>query len=725
VSKTRLIIAIHCHQPAGNLEPVFVQAHDQCYAPFIRALERHPGVHLGLHLSGCLLEWLEQNRPELLTELARLVERRQVELLGGGFYEPVLTAIPDGDALGQLELMQDYLQDRFGVTPRGGWLAERAWEPGAGRLLGLAGLQYTLLDEETLRPAGLAGERLSGYYTTEHAGKPLAIFPADRALRYQIPFRPVAEVLSGLRALEGRGVPSLTYADDGEKLGLWPGTHAWVHQQGWLEDFLAALEENAGWLETAAPGEALDAEPPRGRIYPPAGAYPELGAWSLPCEAALRLARLKQRAGEAGLEDELDVFLRPGGFAGFAAKYDAADRLRQKMLVVSRKLATARREAAEWSEDHEQARLGLYRAQGHDATWHGLFGGVYLPHLRQAAYRDLLEAECALDRMSQGDGAWIAFDQLDLDADRSDEALVESAELNAYLAPQHGGSLTELDHRASLSNLLDVLTRRPETYHRAEPAPAGAGPEPAASDEATLVGQLGEDAFPRRGFMDRFPAPATQLEGLQRGSYQEEGDFVAGAYQVVRMGIDEEGDCDFKAELARAGRLTRDGRSLPLEIVKRYAIPVDRAEVRVGYTLRNPGPEPLAFVFCPELNLGLSTPEACSWEYDGVVGPGPRAATAGEVQGTRWIALVDQHRRLRVRLECSPAASLWRHPVESLTRTESGLVRILQGVALAPRFELALGPGEELELSLRLELQALDQDALVPVAGPAGAGADA
>lgn len=715
MKKIKLIMTIHCHQPAGNLEPVIERAHERCYAPLLMALERHPGVRLGLHLSGCLLEWLEQNRPTYLTDLRRLVERGQVELLGGGFYEPVLTAIPDPDALGQLGLMQDYLEDRFGVKARGAWLAERVWDASAARLLGLAGLEYTLLDDAAFFQAGLPPGRLSGYYATESAGRPLALLPLDRGLRYAIPWKPVSEVLAELRALADQGVSSLTYADDGEKLGLWPGSHAWVHEQGWLEDFLAALEDSQAWLETAPPASLLDAEPPRGRVYPPSGAYEELGGWSLPAEAGARLAELRTRLEEAGLAETAAPFLRAGGFGGFLARYDEAERMRQKMLVVSRKLAQAAREAGAWSDEHEQARLSLYRAQGHDATWHGLFGGVYLPHLRAAVYRDLLEAECALDRFSQGEGDWIAFDQLDLDADRRDEALVETAQLNAYLDPGQGGCLTELDYRPAACNLLDVLTRVPELSHRPALDAQTGGPQPEAEEDELLAGRLGLDRVPRRIFLDRFPAPAAPLEAMLTGSYEEEGDFLQGAYQVERLGIDEAGDCDFEALLWRRGSLARQGRAAPLELTKHLRVPADRAEVSVRYQLKNPGEEPLEVAFCPELSLSLGDPEASAWEHDGLVGAGPRAATVGEVQEAGWIALVDRHRRLRIRLSQKPAAAFWRHPIESLSRSEVGLTRILQGVALIPRHELRLEPGQSATVELRLEILPLDEDAVVPL----------
>jgi alpha-mannosidase len=47
-----------------------------------------------LHYSGVLLEWLEERHPEFFDQLRELCGRGQVELLGGGYYEPILLSIP-------------------------------------------------------------------------------------------------------------------------------------------------------------------------------------------------------------------------------------------------------------------------------------------------------------------------------------------------------------------------------------------------------------------------------------------------------------------------------------------------------------------------------------------------------------------------------------------------------------------------------------------------------
>src|SRR5215831_2885053 len=176
----QLLFAVHNHQPDGNFGHVFQQAYDDCYRP--------------------LLEWIERERPDYFEVMRGMVARGQVELLGGGFYEPMLAVLPERDARGQIQMMSDYLEAHFGVRPEGMWLAERVWEPALAKLIADAGIKFTLVDDGHFRAAGLEGT-LRGYYVTEKAGTPLALFPIDMKLRQAIPFLKAWETLDVLEAL--------------------------------------------------------------------------------------------------------------------------------------------------------------------------------------------------------------------------------------------------------------------------------------------------------------------------------------------------------------------------------------------------------------------------------------------------------------------------------------------------------------------------------------------
>jgi alpha-amylase len=224
----------------------------------VDALERHPGVRLSLHYTGPLLEWLRAQRPELVAAIRRLVDRGQIEILGGGWYEPILASLPERDRLVQLERMADEVEATFGERPAGAWLAERVWEPDLPRALAAAGYRWTILDDEHFRAAAIAEDALWGAYTTEDGGSLLTLFGTEHGLRYLIPFGEVDDVIAHLRrnaTEDGRRVGVM--GDDGEKFGGWPTTYelCWGERR-WVDRFFSAIEagqpasvtsDRAGW----------------------------------------------------------------------------------------------------------------------------------------------------------------------------------------------------------------------------------------------------------------------------------------------------------------------------------------------------------------------------------------------------------------------------------------------------------------------------------------------
>src|SRR5262249_13850728 len=118
-----LVLLIHAHQPCGNFEHVFEKAYETCYLPFLEMLEKDPSVNVGLHYSGPLLTWIAHNRPDYFPLVRKLADRGQAEIVGGGFYEPILISIPPQDQHDQLVNLSTYIEQHFGKQPTGAWLA--------------------------------------------------------------------------------------------------------------------------------------------------------------------------------------------------------------------------------------------------------------------------------------------------------------------------------------------------------------------------------------------------------------------------------------------------------------------------------------------------------------------------------------------------------------------------------------------------------------------------
>src|SRR5437016_1121588 len=195
---------VHNHQPIGNFDHVMVEATERAYRPFLERLDQRPEVRLSVHCTGSLLEWLRDRSPRTFDLLGTVAARGQVELLTGGFYEPILAVLPDHDKIGQVERLTTFLKSNFGVRPRGMWLAERVWEPHLPRVLSEAGVEYVLVDDRHFALAGLDVDTLGGYYLTDEQGQSLRVFPINQRLRYLIPFAGVDEVFEYLAAWGAR-----------------------------------------------------------------------------------------------------------------------------------------------------------------------------------------------------------------------------------------------------------------------------------------------------------------------------------------------------------------------------------------------------------------------------------------------------------------------------------------------------------------------------------------
>jgi alpha-amylase len=230
--------------------------------------------------------------------------------------------------------------------------------------------------------------------------------------------------------------------------------------------------------------------------------------------------------------------------------------MHKKMIAVSDELHQA--EARTGPAALTEARRQLYRAQCNCSYWHGLFGGLYLNYLRDTVYHRLIDAELVAENALGLPTPRVEV--ADLDGDLRDEARLVSAQVAAYVELDEGGAVYELDFRPKRFNVLNVLSRRPEGYHRklANAAHISHGGDDVQSiHDMTVVKSDGltdllvYDAHPRHAFIDHFYAPDVSWEDIVAGHAVERGDFAGGRYQLVAQD-------STSVQLRRAGRI--DGR---------------------------------------------------------------------------------------------------------------------------------------------------------------------
>jgi len=623
VTPLRFSFVLHIHQPVGNFDHVFREHADDVYTPFLDFLESRDLWPVGLHVSGPLVEWMGDHDVRLHDRIGRLVSDGRIELLSAGWYEPILAALPRVDRAWQLDRMRTELESRFGVTPTGAWLTERVWEPDLPSDLAAAGIEYVLVDDHLALRAGVPKAALGRPLRAEADGRYVDLLAIDEGLRYLIPFRPADEIATELRARHARGETLALIGDDGEKFGGWPRTKEWLYEGGWLEAFGDRMDElrAEGVVRLVTPAQARSELEATGPVYLPTGSYPEMEGWA-----------------------------RGGHWKGFLSRYPEANRMHKRMLALS---AIARERG-----DPPDARLAIARAQCNDAYWHGVFGGLYMKHLREGVRRQMILAERLL-RAGQPFGSTRA----DVDGDGRTEWWVHGPGVSAWV--REDGAVTDLIHLGDGTDVLDVLTRYREAYHeealRRGPGGGGElGNEGAADREAGEGRDHGEDhgdAAPsihdieEAATLHRLPPEDAEVRVLVRErvlpASLELHPYAEGAFEPVWAADSFVAEVMEEEALAR-GFLRTFRTTRGPEVEKRLEI---RADGTVIHGWRwNPADFPDDAWFAPEVSLGAD-----------------------------------------VGLATEPEAEAWRYLIVTTSKCPDGFEQIEQGTSVTPRWPAALG----------------------------------
>jgi len=710
MKKLYLGLAIHNHQPGDNFSHVFEKAYSQSYLPLIEALEKHPGVRISLHYSGCLLDWIIENRPDFMERIASLVRRNQVEIMTGGYYEPILPMIPDADKLGQIAKLSSTISDRFQYSPSGIWLAERVWEPQLPKPLAQAGVKWIVVDDNHFKMVGLSDDQLLGYYVTEEEGCPVKVFASSKKLRYIIPWHDVKDVIEYLKSLATEdGDRIIMMGDDGEKFGLWPKTYKHCWTDGWMERFLAAIEENSAWLSTIPIGEYAQQYPPLGMIYLPTASYSEMQEWSLPPAVSHEYGHLLKKL-EAEKRDDITKYVHAGFWRSFLAKYPEINSMQKKMLRTHDKVYRARK-----SSDAEAGLDELWRGQCNCPYWHGIFGGIYFSHIRYGIYRHLIAAEKAADNILFKKKPFITHETIDFDSDTQEELLIESDSQNIYIDLHDGGAIFEWDLRRPQHNLGAVMTRRDEAYHRdlieaervrregrssADSGSVKTIHDVVKSKQENLDKLLFYDKYRRASLIDHFLSKDTTTDELLRGSFRENGDFVEKPYKCSTQKKANR----ITTRLARDGHIKQGNDFLSVRVEKTLSANAGSEELAVTYRLTNTSAKAIQSVFASEWNLAI-TDDAHSNHCFYIPSTDPFKQCllhkVDYIPNTSRLLISDPHIGIDMSLAVDKPARLWRYPVEAVTNSEDGFELTFQGSCYIIGWDVKIEPGQDWEVTLK------------------------
>jgi alpha-amylase len=390
-----------------------------------------------------------------------------------------------------------------------------------------------------------------------------------------------------------------------------------------------------------------------------------MGQWSLPPEGALEYEHVLKEL-EKIVGERAGQLLRGGIWREFFARYPESNHIHKRMCMISRRVHEANNLDA---KKGKEALIELWKGQCNDAYWHGIFGGLYLPHLRSSLYRCLLRAETlACDILNDRK----QNEQFDFDFDGYEDVLLGTDDV-VLAASEKGGCLTELSLRKQAVNILDIITRRPEAYHAkiahassAEPGDTRTIHDQLTCREAGLSDYLVYDKYRRASLLDHFFPLDTTLEAMAGSTCEELGDFIGSAYSMSRAYRKN----DISLTFSRTGFVRQDRMELskkvdlsrPLEISVEYLL----AGACIG-------------LFAVEMNLSLL---GSPYALIRVGGKTLQMRSMAVHEHITDFIIEDRFLRLTMKFSFSEPVHFYHYPVETVSLSEQGVERLYQGTSM-------------------------------------------
>jgi alpha-amylase len=433
--------------------------------------------------------------------------------------------------------------------------------------------------------------------------------------------------------------------------------------------------------------------------------------WALPADRLAEFEALARRKQHDPDWQALRPYTRGGTWRNFRVKYPEANEMYTRMLQVSQRLQQITSEEEDVERPHfiNQARTELYRGQCNCSYWHGAFGGLYLPHLRQAVYNHLIAADTLLESAIARPARWVQIDADDYNLDARKEIRIAGDRLVAFLAPSRGGHLYELDVRGVRLNLLGTLNRRPEAYHDVVRHAAHSQHDPNAVasihdavrfKQPDLDRMLIYDNWPRKSLVDHFLPANIDPAALRHGA-GEIGDFVLGVYETKLRRSPGRVEAVLSRDGVVGSHRIRLEKSIALE-----ASAGNRLDIRYELSNLPPGER---FHFAVEFNFaGLAAGASDRYFYDGSGRQLGRLESVLNLKQAERIGLVDEWLGIDVGIEPSLASDIWTFPIQTVSQSEGGFELVHQSSAVVPHWDFLAGPEGRfrVELSLILDTSA-------------------
>jgi hypothetical protein len=642
----KVILGSHHHVPYGASEDDFVNAYELKLKPFITALYKFPQIPVVLHYSGVLLYWIERHHPEFFMIIEELISRKRLELIGGAFYEPLMSLIPLSDKIGQIEMLTTYVRKQFGKRPQGCWLPGLSWDQSLVGALSTSGMSFTFLDENQFRLSGL--ERVDYPCITEDLGKMITVFPIASTYHADFAENKAGSVLDR--------IISESSAETERIISIFPEqfcknkTNSAAIELS-IHTFFEELEKRSDSITLTTPSKLLKNLSSLEKAYFPSSSEQSFMYWAMSAKD-----RKQYSIPSAGT-----AVSYPGSMAKqVLVQYPEANGLYSKMVYTSMLIGQLRGDKSRKLTAREE----LWKAQGYDAFCHNGDGGIYRSTIRKAAYKSLLEAE-RITREKRDFVPSLAVFDFTLDGEA--ECLFQNRDINAYVKSQ-GAGIFELDYLPKTWNYLDTFARRSENY----------------LSEKTIV-----DGYRRSAFLDRLVPEHIAFNDAQKAEF--------GQHRFC--GIEHYSLLDMDRPHQKASFKLNQNPDLPfgnIEIEKHYHLKKDA--VIVSYILTNQGETDAAFQFISEIDLSFAGETGKFQRIFAIDGSEkekvPLSIDNGNIDNALGLELQDIKNEVVINLLADNPTKMWILPIRTKCRINGEITELYQSTCVMPVKHLCLKPQE-------------------------------
>ncbi len=678
MNNVSLLFGVHMHQPVDNFGDAVDEAIELCYRPFFETMVKYPSFKFSVHCSGWLLDRIRISHPDIFDNMRSLTKSDSVEWIGAGYYEPVLSSIPSRDRRAQINKLSSFIKKYLGSKPKGLWLTERVWESSLIPDLVACGIEYSVVDDYHFSSSGFDSSKLDGYYTTEENGLDLDLFPIAQSLRYALPFFSVKRSIDSILEKAQNENSAAIIFDDAEKFGLWPKTHEWVYEKKWLEGFVEAVLKNER-IFTQHFSAYKKENRSLGIAYLNNTSYFEMGEWSLKSRQIIALEELKQKVGDDYFNDVGVSFIKGGIWKNFFIKYHESNYLHKRMLYLSLR-----------QDNFDKKTLdSFYKLQTNDVFWHGVFGGLYLPNLRDNAYKYLLQIEQSRVKDE------ISSEVLDIDKDGYDELKILTNNLSIVFSTKNGGQMIEFGSFDTFFNWQNTIMRREEAYHEkifnqqekiVEPSEnqeeiATIHCDSIVVDEA-LKSELIYDWHQKNSFIDHFSDDEFTLSNFKYLTFKEVGDFANQSFGLNKK----------KNSFSRDGGIFLDNTYMSYATTLKKAYKFDTNSLELRIDIKSKYEEQL--FYAQEFNLHFAHPDKVTFN-DILIEDGFTQYDCDE------LVIDDDFTNKLIKIKLSQKCNIFGFILNTISQNECGFDKVAQEIS----FIFTTSFKSKLKLSTTLELK--------------------